>query len=262
MWLQNNAYIWAMKKETQIQWADITWNPWQGCTKVSAGCKFCYMMRDKARWKQDGTIITRSAIPTFTMPLREKASKIIFTCSWSDFFHEAADLWREEAWAIIRATPQHTYLILTKRPERVAQCVPNDIMELGNVWIGVSVENNAAMPRLQTLADVPLPHRFISFEPLLEQIDIYQYAQDSPLFAYEWAIIGGESGNERGLYTYRECREAWIRALIIELPADMKIFVKQMGTAIAKANKLKDRHGGVMEEWATDLQIRQHPIKR
>ncbi len=110
-------------KGTKIGWADDSWNPWQGCTKVSPGCKHCYMFTARAELKQDPSIVTRSKT-TFNDPLKWMAHEAIFTCSWSDFFHEAADPWRAEAWEIIRRTPQHTYLILTKRHERMAAHLP------------------------------------------------------------------------------------------------------------------------------------------
>lgn len=101
-------------------------DPWHGCTKVSQGCKYCYMYRDKERYGLDPTAIVRSQPKTFNEPLTETRHRLVFTCSWSDFFIEGADAWRADAWDIIRLTPHLTYQILTKRPERVALCLPQD----------------------------------------------------------------------------------------------------------------------------------------
>ena len=103
-------------ENTKIQWTEATWNPWHGCQKVSPGCKFCYMYRDKERYGQDATTVLRSKTK-FKEPLKWKEPKVIFTCSWSDWFIEEADQWRDEAWETIRKTPQHTYQILTKSPK-------------------------------------------------------------------------------------------------------------------------------------------------
>ena len=104
-----------MGEQTAIEWATATWNPWQGCTKVSPGCTHCYMYREKGMYGQNPRLVVRSKT-VFHAPLRWKEPQPrVFTCSWSDWFHEAADPWRAEAWDIIRRTPRHTYLILTKR---------------------------------------------------------------------------------------------------------------------------------------------------
>src|SRR5690349_7168633 len=115
-----------MADKTKIQWADSTVNFWHGCHKVSEGCKFCYMFRDKQRYGQDPEIVVRAKAASFDKALHWKDPRRIFTCSWSDFFIEDADAWRADAWEIIRHTPQPTWLILTKRPERIAECLPPD----------------------------------------------------------------------------------------------------------------------------------------
>jgi protein gp37 len=106
--------------ESKIEWTEATWNPWHGCHKVSAGCKNCYMFRDKAKYGQDPNVVVRSKT-RFYDPLKWKEPRTIFTCSWSDFFIEEADPWRDEAFAIMALTPQHTYQVLTKRPERMLE---------------------------------------------------------------------------------------------------------------------------------------------
>jgi protein gp37 len=107
-----------MAHESKIEWTEATWNPWHGCHKVSQGCKNCYMFRDKARYGQDPNVVVRSKTK-FYDPLKWTEPRTIFTCSWSDFFIEESDAWRDEAFAIMALTPQHTYQVLTKRAERM-----------------------------------------------------------------------------------------------------------------------------------------------
>ena len=242
-----------MGANSKIQWTDATWNPWHGCTKVSPGCKYCYMFRDKERFKKDPTEVIRSA-GKFNEPLNWGKHPVnngmrIFTCSWSDFFIEDADAWREEAWQIIKETPQFTYQILTKRPERIKDCLPADWGEgYPNVWLGVSIES--------PLVIIPAALRFISFEPLIGPISLF----DHDVNGVQWAIIGGESGNENGKYKYRPCELHWIENLIDDMEMFGKqVFVKQLGTYLAKQGGLKDRHGGDWNEWPLDLQVRDIP---
>lgn len=121
-----------MGSTTKIEWADATVNFWMGCKKVSAGCKNCYMFRDLGRWGKDGGLVSKVKPSTIKSILRklDKPSRI-FTCSFSDFFIEEADAWRSEAWATIKSHPQHTWLILTKRAQRINECLPAaDVLEL------------------------------------------------------------------------------------------------------------------------------------
>ena len=247
-----------MGESSKIQWTEATWNPWHGCLKVSKGCKFCYMYRDKERYGQDPTTVLKSKT-NFKAPLKWKEPKIIFTCSWSDWFIEQADEWRNEAWEIIKNTPQHTYQILTKRPERIKQCLPNDWGSgYKNVWLGVSIEDQEAVKRADIISDVPtwIGNRFLSIEPLLEKLEIPKLTLEH----FSWVIIGGESGNENGAYRYRECKIEWIDKLIFQCQkSNIPVFVKQLGTHLAKELKLKDSHGGNINEWPERLRIREMP---
>src|SRR6185437_4156982 len=130
-------------RESNIQWTEYTHNPWTGCRKVSEGCKYCYMHRIvDLKWKEDPNVVTRASDYIFYKPFYEKEPKMIFTCSMSDFMIEEADQWRGDMWQLIRDTPQHTWQILTKRPERIIECLPEDWGEgYQNVWLGVTVEN-------------------------------------------------------------------------------------------------------------------------
>jgi protein gp37 len=246
---------------SKIQWTGATWNPWHGCKKVSAGCKFCYMFRDKERYGQEPTSVLKSKT-MFKEPLKWTDPQLIFTCSWSDWFIEEADEWRTEAWEVIKNTPHHTYQILTKRPERILECLPADWCNgYPNVWLGVSVESNDFKHRIETLSKVPANIRFISAEPLIAELNL----DDMSLLLsekYHWLIIGGESGNLTGKYLFRECKIDWIHTVIeVGMKTNTSVFVKQLGTHLAKELKLTDRHGGNFDEWNDALQIREFPVE-
>lgn len=263
-----------MGVNSNIQWTGNTWNPWHGCKKVSAGCKYCYMYRDKIKYGQDPTNVVRSKTK-FYDPLKWIEPQLVFTCSWSDWFIDEADEWRDEAWNIIRKTPHITYQILTKRPDRILDHLPADWGDgYTNVWIGISVEDQkSANERIPLLLNVPAKVRFLSCEPLLENIDLrlhekwckipdQDYHVDCDIKAdhLHWIIIGGESGNDNGEYKYRECDYRWIVDIINQgFDNNISVFVKQLGTFISKKEGYKDRHGGDIDEWPSYLCLRQFP---
>jgi protein gp37 len=216
-----------MGESSVIEWTDSTWNPWRGCDKVSPGCAHCYMFTDQRRYGRDPSVVERCSDATFYAPLRRKAwavardaaiaargRHLVFTCSWSDWFHEHADAWRDEAWEIIRQTPGSTYQILTKRPERILEHLPADWgTGWPNVWLGVTIENRRFVHRADQLRQVPAVVRFISAEPLLGPLryDTYSDGDGHPstshmawwdgadldeltLNGIDWLITGGESG--------------------------------------------------------------------
>lgn len=244
---------------SHIQWTDNTWNPFTGCKKVSQGCKFCYMYRWKDRFKQDAKMIKKSKIK-FYEPLKWHEPKKVFVCSLSDFFIEEADQWRPELWEIIKQQEHLTFQILTKRPERIKECLPEDWGDgYPNVWLGVSVENQDALDRIDILKTISANIRFLSYEPLIGKI------KDHSLLGIDWVIIGGESGNENGKHRYRECKVDWLLKLVQNAQKqDAPVFVKQLGTYLAKSFDLKDRSGGDMTEWDSiflkPLQVREFPI--
>ena len=208
-----------MADKSLIEWTDATWNPWHGCIKVSPGCKNCYMYRSKHRYGKDPRSVVRSRT-TFTDPMRWAKPRLIFACSWSDWFIRDADPWRDEAWAVIRATPQHTYQILTKRPERIIKCLPEDWgLGWANVWLGVSIETQEYVFRKDILRAVPATIRFISAEPLLAPIDFGQLA------GIQWVITGGESGPKA-----RPMQSEWARSIRRQCAASkIAYFHKQNG---------------------------------
>jgi len=210
-----------MGKNSGIEWTDHTWNPWQGCLKVSPGCKQCYMYRDKKRYGQDPMAVVRSKPGTFRKPLQWKDPAKVFTCSWSDFFIEQADNWIDDAWDIIRQTPHLTYQILTKRPENIKDRLPEDWGNgWDNVWLGVSVESTDYIYRIVFLEDIPSKTKFVSYEPALEYVDFTAY---SPTL--DWVISGGESG-----YSPRPASLEWFRQVRDDcVKNDVAFFHKQHG---------------------------------
>ena len=212
-----------MGKSTEIAWTDHTWNPWQGCTPVSTGCDHCYMARSKRRFGHDPWTVTRSAQRTFAAPLRWRDGRV-FVCSWSDFFHERVrSSWREEAWSVIRQTPRLTYQILTKRPERILDCLPGDWGDgWPHVWIGVTAEDQARLDeRWPILERSPAVVRFISLEPLLGQVTLRDVG-GRPLRP-DWVIVGGESGPG-----FRPIHPDWVTAIRDEcVPRSIPFFFKQ-----------------------------------
>jgi protein gp37 len=195
-----------MGETSVIEWTDATWNPWRGCTKVSPGCAHCYMFRDQRRYGRDPEVVVRASDATFYGPLRARkwqAPRKVFTCSWSDWFHEDADPWRDEAWDVIRRTPQHTYQILTKRPERMLDHLPADWDDgYPNVWMGVTIENRRFVGRADLLREVPARVRFVSAEPLIGPLTSLDLA------GIDWLIVGGESGPAA-----RPINPDWVRDL-------------------------------------------------
>jgi protein gp37 len=227
-----------MGERSVIEWTDSTWNPWRGCDKVSEGCDECYMFRDQERYGRDPSVVTRCAVGTFLAPVKskkwaverdrclaEKGRHLVFTCSWSDWFHPKADAWRDEAWRIIRETPESTYQILTKRPRLIPTRLPTDWGDgYPNVWLGVSIETRKWVYRADLLRAVPAAVRFISAEPLLGPLvnvakattvcecgqgdppeheictacgdDVPGCSCDLDLTDIGWIITGGESGSK------------------------------------------------------------------
>lgn len=214
-----------MARGTKISWCTATWNPFRGCTKVTRACDNCYMFRDQRRYGRDPEVVVRAAPATFGAPLKWDDPELVFTCSWSDWFHVDADPWRDEAWDIIRRTPQHTYMILTKRPGRIHRCLPVDWGEgWPNVWLGVSIEDAAVLHRADQLRAIPSALRFISAEPLLGSLfpdsaeyialpEVRNVRDDAAALLLDGiglVIVGGESGSRADI---RPMHPEWAREI-------------------------------------------------
>jgi protein gp37 len=163
------------------------------------------MFRDRAKYGHDPAQIRRTSDKTFNAPLHYRQPRLILTCSWSDFFIEEGDAWREAVWDVIRRTPQHVYMVLTKRPERIAQSLPLDWgAGWPQVWLGVTTENQkAADKRLPMLLDIPAVLRWVCAEPLLGPLNLSSYLE-----GIHWVIAGAESGPQA-----RPLDENWVRTL-------------------------------------------------
>ena len=287
-----------MATNTKIQWSKHTWNPIWGCSKVSPGCKFCYAERVISGQYKDSFAPRRTKPVTFNWPLQfHKAltgnepfqERLVFSCSMSDWFIEFADPFRDEMWDIIRRTPNLIYQILTKREERVADCLPDDWGDgYDNVWLGFSAENQAMYERrISYFKDIPAKVKFISAEPLIGRINMsypkglndaqmccpgtihdacncHGHPCNESLLSLngiDWVIVGGESGNKSGKYQFRECKESWVCEIISDCElSGVPVFVKQLGTHLKDEMKLKGKHGGDMEEWPEYLQVREWPL--
>lgn len=229
------------------------------------------MYRDQERYGKDPSEVIQVKQSTINAHLKQaKPGDKIFTCSWSDFFIEDADQWRDWAWGIIRSNPQFIWQILTKRPERIKQCLPEDWGEgWAHVWLGVSIEDGSVkQERLHELynnAYTPnkLHKLFISAEPLIGYVDFLNDDVNSSFIfkeAIDWVIVGGESGNEVGKYTYRPCRRAWIETIVDDcLNAGIPVWVKQLGTDLQKHLGCKERHGTDINEWPESMRYQQFP---
>lgn len=229
--------------ETSIEWTDATWNPVAGCTIMSAGCTNCYAMRMAARLDAMGLEkyqgLTRKtggrAKWTGALYLDDKALGIpatwsrprnVFVNSMSDLFHPDVPVeFVRKVWAAMSATRRHTYQILTKRPDRMAEILRDGFDVLPNVWLGASVEDNRVLHRLDDLREVPASIRFVSFEPLIGSV------AGGRLDGIQWAIVGGESGPQA-----RPMDPAWIDEIFdMCTDANASFFFKQWGGKNKKA---------------------------
>jgi protein gp37 len=266
--------------ETTIEWAHYTFNPWSGCAKVSPGCKHCYAaalpprMRRGAEWGE-GRARMPASETYWLQPLAwarkaeaEGVRRRVFCASTADVFEDRPDLdpWREQLWRLIGDTPQLDWLLLTKRPERMARWAAEHGWP-ANAWAGTSVENQAAADeRVPHLLKVPARVRFLSCEPLLGPVQLgitagdgrfsfFDYGLGETVGHVEWIIVGGESGRHA-----RPMHPDWVRGLRDQAAAaGVPFLFKQWGEWIADsqangvivdAAMIRDQ---VRIDWAQDL---------
>lgn len=175
------------------------WNPWHGCHRCSEGCQFCYIHKGDARRGVDTNLIARTE--QFDAPIRRtkkgeykmKSGQLVYVCFGSDFLIEEADAWRAECWAMMRERADLTFLFLTKRISRLMACAPSDWGDgYDNVIIGCSVENQARADELLSLLQaLPIKHKNVICQPLIEKINIEKYLPGMSL-----VVVGGESDKE------------------------------------------------------------------
>lgn len=185
-----------MSTQTTIEWTERTWNPTVGCSKVSPGCAHCYAEAMARRLKAMGVIgyengFALTLLPSrLEEPLQRKKPTIYFVNSMSDLFHEEIpDAYIRQVFEVIRRAPQHTFQVLTKRAERMAEFFAGYGAAPPNAWLGTTVEDRQhGVPRLDWLRQVPARIRFVSAEPLLEDLGTLDLSN------IHWVIVGGESG--------------------------------------------------------------------
>lgn len=215
-----------MGTETAIEWTERTWNPMSGCTKVSAGCKNCYAEVMARRLKAMGAPGYEHGFRLtlhphrLEQPLKRRRPTTYFVNSMSDLFHERVpDAYIDQVFDVIRRTPHHTYQVLTKRGARLPEYFSGrDCPQ--NVWLGVSVENRRhGVSRIDQLRKVPARIRFLSVEPLLEDLG------ELDLSDIHWVIVGGESGHRA-----RPMQPAWVESVKRQCESSgVAFFFKQWG---------------------------------
>lgn len=237
--------------ETSIEWADFTFNPWIGCTKVSRGCTFCYADRDNNhyQWNPAGwgphAPRKRTSVQNWKKPLKwnkdaeaEGVKKHVFCASLADVMDDHWSIsseWRRDLYDLVDATPNLIWMFLTKRPENLEEFTPTDwLVEFpSNVWLGISAEDQESFDKRwpvfeEAIRYLRAPVSFLSLEPLLEGIDI-SAALTSSYFggdtrAVDWVIAGAESGTKPRdveLDAFRDLRDQCVKA-------DVDFFLKQV----------------------------------
>ena len=227
--------------KTGISWTDLTWNPVSGCSKVSPGCQNCYAEAWSHRWGRsfDVTLHPEKLKEVKRIPSGSK----VFVNSMSDLFHERVPFdFIDQVFRTIDSRPDVDFQVLTKRPERVLdfdrplQPFPD------NLWLGVSVEMALYKDRIDLLRKTSAHVKFISFEPLLDDIGTIDFSGIS------WAIIGGESGPH-----HRPMKIEWARNLVRQAKDQgVAVWMKQLGGL---------RPGGELEDFPVDLRIREFPAE-
>ena len=239
--------------QTKIEWAERTWNPVTGCTKVSPACDNCYAERMAKRlagrfgYPKDKPFKVTLHPDRLDEPLKWRKPSRVFVVSMGDLFHpKVPEYFIVDIWKIILAKPQHTFMILTKRPERALKLIGKST---DNIWLGVTAENQEQYDkRVPILLQIPAALHFISIEPMLEPIDLCLdiYTKDGPY--PEWVILGAESGPKR-----RKIASHYIQDVVYQCKsAGVPVFVKQ----------IHDVNGEVSKDilkWPPDLRIRQYP---
>ena len=175
------------------------WNPWRGCHKYSLGCKYCYIHKGDVKRNIDTNMIVKT--DSFDTPIAKnkkgeykvKSGQIVYICFLTDFLIEEADTWRQECWKMIKERSDLNFLFLTKRIERFLQCILDDWNDgYENVTVGCTIENqDRANYRLSIFSTLPIKHKNIICQPLIEMVNIEKY-----LVGVELVVVGGESDKD------------------------------------------------------------------
>lgn len=219
-----------MSDNSKIEWTDATWNPVRGCVKISPGCAHCYActfaerFRDVPGHPYEQGFDLRLVPDKLTQPLLWRKPKMIFVNSMSDLFQEGVpDDYIEAVARVMSYANWHTFQVLTKRSERMRDLLAAKIhfaARQPHIWWGVSVENRKhGLPRIDHLRESSARHRFLSIEPLLEDLGGINLAE------INWVIVGGESGLKA-----RPMDIAWVREIRQQCEeAQVAFFLKQLG---------------------------------
>lgn len=191
--------------KSKIEWTESTWNPVSGCTKISNGCENCYAERMAKRLQAMGTRGYENGFEvtlhphSLEKPLKLKKPQMIFVNSMSDMFHkDIPDEYIMKIFDVMNRAHWHTFQVLTKRPERLAQ-MADKLNWTDNIWMGVTVESNDYVDRVNYLRNLNIKIKFLSVEPLIDSVGKMDYT------GIDWVIVGGESG-----YGCREIKKEWV----------------------------------------------------
>ena len=219
-----------MSAKSEIEWTDATWNPVRGCTKISPGCKHCYAETFAERFRgvkghpYEQGFDLRLVPEKLAEPLKWASPKTLFVNSMSDLFHEKVpDAYIEQVAQVMQMANWHTFQVLTKRADRMGKLLASRLAgaaKLPHIWWGTSVENvNHGVPRIDHLRRAPAAVRFLSVEPLLEDLG------ELDLSGIGWVIVGGESGAGA-----RPMKKEWVDRLRTQCDeAGIPFFFKQWG---------------------------------
>ena len=230
-----------MTTGTKIEWTEMTWNPTVGCTKVSPGCKNCYAEKMAERLQAMGTPGYENGFRLTLIenrlddPLKRRKPTVYFVNSMSDLFHEGVPFsFVDRVFETVAAAHWHTFQILTKRADRLAEYFTGKVAPR-NAWIGVSVEDQKyGLPRIDLLRQVDASVRFLSVEPLLEDIGSVD------LTDIHWVIVGGESGPKA-----RPMKQEWVESIQAQCEDQgAAFFFKQWGGWGADGKKRAKKYNG------------------
>ena len=246
-----------MAQNSSIEWTEATWNPVTGCTKVSAGCKHCYAERMATRLRAMGTPQYANGFKLtpqpdmLNVPLHWKKPRTIFVNSMSDMFHKDLPLdYIQRVFDVMNRCPQHTFQVLTKRPEIAAAHAPR-LTWSPNIWMGTSVENALVLHRISSLSTIPAHIRFLSLEPLIGPLPRL------PLGSIQWVIVGGESGPGA-----RPMEPDWVRQIRKQcLAHSVPFFFKQWG-GVQKIRTGRELDGRTWDEMPLHKGTRDHETIR
>lgn len=217
---------------SSIEWTELTWNPTTGCTKISSGCKFCYAEVMSKRLQAMGVekykdaFKVRMHLDQLAIPYTWKSSKIVFVNSMSDLFHKDISLsFIKKVFSTMNENTNHVFQVLTKRAERLFE-VQDELNWTHNIWMGVSVEDETVLDRIDFLRNTEAKVKFLSCEPLIGPLP------NLNLDAIDWVIVGGESGHRP-----RPMQADWVLDIQEQCEkAEVAFFFKQWGGKNKKAN--------------------------